>query len=109
MPVISLNGDNFDEFTGSSVPVLVDFYAPWCGSCRTVAPIVEKLGGGTAGFDVAKVNIDEEAELARRYDVQSIPTFAVFCDGELTDRRVGVMRESELIELVRGNSSDRML
>ena len=50
-----------------------------------------------------------EAELARRYDVQSIPTFAVFCDGELTDRRVGVMRERELIELVRGNSSDRML
>lgn len=109
MPVISLNGDNFDDFTGSSVPVLVDFYAPWCGSCRTVAPIVERLGNGEVGFDVAKVNIDEEAELARRFGVQSIPTFAVFRGGELTDRHVGVMRERELIELVRGSSSGEFI
>lgn len=109
MSVITLNGDNFDDFTGSAEPVLVDFYAPWCGACRTAAPIVEKLGSGDVGFDIAKVNIDEEAELARRFDVQTIPTFAVFCGGELTDRRVGLLRERELIELVRGSGSGDLI
>ena len=101
MPVISLNGDNFDEFTNSPVPVLVDFYAPWCGSCSAVAPVVERLGSDPDGFGIAKVNIDEEAELARRFGVQSIPTFAVFRNGEIADRRVGVLHERDIIELLR--------
>ena len=106
MPVISLNEENFDRVTSSPVPVLVDFFAPWCGSCRAVAPIVERLGGEkTENFEVAKVNIDEEAELAHRFGIQSVPTFAVFRDGELADRRVGALRERELLDLIYGAGS----
>ncbi len=106
MPVISLNQGNFDEVTSSPVPVLVDFYAPWCGSCRAVAPLIERLGGEkNENFEVAKVNIDEEAELAHRFGIQSVPTFAVFRDGELAERRIGVLRERELLDLIYGTSS----
>ena len=69
-------------------PVLVDFWAPWCGPCRMQGPVVEKLAEG--GYSVAKVNIDEQPELAEQYRVMSIPTLIVFKNGKVEDQMVGV-------------------
>jgi thioredoxin len=83
---------NFDEeVLRSKLPVLVDFWAPWCNPCRLVAPAVEDMADEFAGkLKVVKVNIDEAPEIAKRYQVGSIPTLAVFRGGKLQDRKVGV-------------------
>lgn len=107
MSVISLNESNFDEVIGSSTPVLVDFYAPWCGSCRTLAPVIEQLGAESGELSVAKVNIDEAAELAHRFDIASVPTLALFRDGELCHRRVGAVSRNELISFLNNGGIDK--
>lgn len=101
MSVISLNESNFDDVIGSAAPVLVDFYAPWCGSCRTLAPVIEQLGAESGEeLSVAKVNIDEAAELAHRYDIESVPTLALFRDGMICRRRVGALSRNELLNFL---------
>jgi thioredoxin 1 len=99
---LNLNKDSFDsEVLESSLPVLVDFWADWCAPCRRVSPVVERLAGAYAGrLDVAKLNVDDEPELARRYDIRSIPALLVFRDGEVVDRFVGAASFEELEKLV---------
>jgi thioredoxin 1 len=92
-----LNQTDFENAVlGSSEPVLVDFYAEWCGPCKAVAPVVDRLAG--LGQAVCKVDIDEHPELATRYGVNSIPTLLVFKDGEVVSRFVGVQSERKLRE-----------
>lgn len=101
MSVINLNSENFEEEVGEArVPVLVDFWASWCGPCKMMGPVVEQIAEdmGTSA-KVCKINIDEQPELAGKYHVMSIPTFILFKDGKEVNREVGAMPKEELARL----------
>lgn len=100
MSVITVTKDNFDkEVLQSDKPVLLDFWASWCGPCRMVSPIVDEIAAENPDKKVGKVNVDEEPELASKFDVMSIPTLLVFEDGELVNRAVGVRPKEMILDL----------
>ena len=96
-----LNKDNFEEeVLKSEQPVLVDFWASWCGPCRMLAPTVDAIADDYASVvKVGKVNVDEENELAMRYKVASIPTLIVFKNGEAVNRSVGVVPREDIVKM----------
>lgn len=97
-----LNADNFEfELNKATGPVLVDFWAEWCGPCKQMNPILDQLAEELAGeATIAKVNVDESPALAQKFGVQSIPTFLVFKDGEVVDRKSGVSGSDALKALL---------
>jgi thioredoxin len=102
MGVQEVNDVNFSsEVLESAEPVLVDFWAPWCGPCRQIAPLVEQLAGENAGSaKIVKLNVDDAPSSAQNYGVSSIPTLMVFKGGEVVDRFVGVQPKTRLQEAI---------
>ncbi len=99
MAEIILNDQNFEnEVLKSEVPVLVDFWAPWCGPCKMMGPIVEEVAKELEGqpVKVAKLNVDEAAATAEKYNVMSIPTFKIFKGGQVVDEFVGIQNKEEI-------------
>jgi len=99
MSALHLDEKNFDdEVLKSSLPVLVDFWAPWCGPCKMVGPIIDQLSVELQGkMKIAKVNVDEASELAGKFNVMSIPTMLVFKGGQPVDQWVGAMPKDKLL------------
>ena len=101
MAHITLTKDNFaQEVLHSEKPVLVDFWASWCGPCMALAPTIDEIAEEERGIKVCKVNVDEEPELARRFRVMSIPTLMVFRSGEMVRREAGGKSKGEILEMV---------
>lgn len=101
MSVIHVNQNNFhEEVIKSDRPVLLDFWAPWCGPCRMVSPLMEEIARERPDIKVVKVNIDEEQELAGQFQVMSIPTLMVIKNGRIANRTVGARPKEQLLAML---------
>ena len=103
MSVIHINKSNFqNEVLNSEKPVLLDFWAPWCGPCRMVSPVVDEIASERGDIKVGKVNVDEQPELAAQFGVMSIPTLVVMKNGKLANKTVGAKPKTQILTMLRG-------
>jgi len=100
MSVIKVGKGNFKEIKSNSKPVLLDFYADWCGPCQMVAPIVQEIAEEFPQYLVGKVNVDEEMELAQSFSVVSIPMLVVLKDGAIAAQAVGLRSKEEILSML---------
>ena len=102
MSVITVTKSNFEEIKGSEKPVLLDFYADWCGPCRMVSPIVDEIAEENADIVVGKINVDNEPELAQMFEVFTIPTLVVLRGGEVVNTASGARPKAQILALLEG-------
>ncbi len=101
MSVINVNNNNFlEEVVNSDKPVLVDFWAEWCGPCRMLGPIIDEIAEERSDYKVCKVNVSENPELAAQFSVMSIPSLVVLKEGKIVNRSVGAKPKSEILKLL---------
>ena len=101
MSVININKNNFqNEVLNSDKKVLLDFWAPWCGPCRLVAPIVKEIAGERHDIKVGKINVDEEAELASQFGIMSIPTLVVIENGKIINQAMGARSKESILGML---------
>ena len=101
MKIMDVTKDNFEsEVLNSSIPVLVDFNANWCGPCRMLKPILEEISSERSDFKIVSINIDDEEELAEKYSVSSIPCLVYFKDGKEDKRSVGLRPKEDIISMM---------
>ncbi len=101
MAVLHLTKENFEsEVKQSAQPVFVDFWASWCGPCQMVAPVVEELASQMPDVKFAKVNVDEQQELAQQFNVMSIPTMILFKDGKIANTTIGAQPKEALVQFI---------
>ena len=101
MSAMNINKNNFhEEVINSEKPVLLDFWAPWCGPCRMVVPIVEEIAAEHPEYKVVKINVDEEPELASQFRVASIPTLVVMKNGQVHNQSVGARPKNQILAML---------
>ena len=101
MSAMHINKMNFDqEVVASDKPVLLDFWAPWCGPCRMVLPVIEEIAKERRDVKVCKINVDEEPELAREFGVMSIPTLVVMKDGRIVSKSMGAKPKAQILAML---------
>lgn len=100
MSVLSVTKSNFEEVKKSEKPVLLDFYADWCGPCRMVSPLVDEIAKENPQYLVGKVNVDSEPELAAEFGVESIPMLVVMKNGEIVNKSVGARPKAQIIAML---------
>ena len=101
MSVINVNKNNFDpEILNSDKPVLLDFWASWCGPCRMVSPIVDEIAAERSDIKVCKINVDEQPELAARFGVMSIPTLVVMKNGKVVNQVTGARPKAQILAML---------
>ena len=100
MAVQKVNLENFESIKNQEKPVLLDFYADWCGPCRMVGPIVEQIADERDDIVVGKINVDENPELASQFGVMSIPTLVVLKNGEIANQSVGALPKAKILALL---------
>ena len=101
MSAININKNNFqNEVLNSEIPVLLDFWAPWCGPCRMVSPIVDEIAAQRSDIKVGKINVDEQPELAAQFGVMSIPTLLVMKNGKTVNQAVGARPKAQILAML---------
>lgn len=101
MKPLNISIDNFtEEVINSQRPVLVDFWASWCGPCKMLAPVIDEIANEKDDFKFVKINVDEENELATKFDIKSIPTLVIIKNGEEVDRISGFMPKSNILQFL---------
>ena len=103
MSIIKVTKDNFEEIKSSSKPVLLDFYADWCGPCRMVGPIVEEIANERDDIVVGKINVDDNPELASAFGVVSIPTLTVIKNGKVVEQSAGARPKAAILSMLEKN------
>ena len=102
MSVIKINKQNLEELKKSEKPLLLDFYADWCGPCRMVSPIIDEIAGERDDIAVGKINVDAEQQLAAEFEVFSIPTLVVIKNGEIVNRASGARPKAQILAMLEG-------
>lgn len=102
MSVLSVNKNNIESIKNSDKPVLLDFYADWCGPCRMVSPIVDEIAGENPQILVGKINVDQEPELAGAFGVVSIPTLVVMKNGKIISQSAGARPKPQILAMLEG-------
>ena len=102
MPITHVSKNNFDSVRTSEKPVLLDFYADWCGPCRMVSPIVEEIAAENPQYLIGKINVDQEPELAQKFHIMSIPTLVVIKNGNVISQSAGARPKADILAMLKG-------
>ncbi|TSC94283.1 MAG: thioredoxin 1 [Candidatus Berkelbacteria bacterium Athens1014_28] len=105
MSLVTLNQENFNSTIEKEKLILVDFWAPWCGPCKMMEPIIEELANNASGYSVTKLNIDENQKIAEKYNVMSVPSFLLFKEGKIVEQANGAVSKESLLALISKHKS----